>query len=264
MIDKVEGILLNKIPFKDRHLIGRLLLRNGTILSILFFGGRGGGAKKKTSLLEVGHLLQVQLARAKSGTQLIAAKEWVLKWQHQSIRYHYKSFNLMALYSELIGRLAVETSALDLSEKDATQGEGLFILLSNALFYLEKDSSDKKTNLKRHLNYFLGKLLFHLGIYPERTQCALCGLPLGFENDIALSFTHGGFVLRSEVERVEEYNFTLGQDLCAFLGFLSHSPYRLVLLEGLDKSDVADILFSYLCYQLSLNRNDFKSYFSTI
>ncbi len=47
MQKKIEGILIKKIPYKERDIIGTLLLRSGMQVSAIFYGGAGGGKNKK-------------------------------------------------------------------------------------------------------------------------------------------------------------------------------------------------------------------------
>ncbi len=76
MNTKIEGILLSKLAHGERNLLVKLLLRSGKIISVMFYGGRGGGEKKKSSVLEIGTMLKVELARSKSNSELYSAKEW--------------------------------------------------------------------------------------------------------------------------------------------------------------------------------------------
>ena len=46
--NRLEGILVQKTPYQDRHVVGKILLRNGQLLTSLFYGGQGGGKKNET------------------------------------------------------------------------------------------------------------------------------------------------------------------------------------------------------------------------
>ena len=90
MQTKIEGILIRKIPYQDRHIIGTLLLRSGRKVSVLFYGGQGGGKKLKSSTLELGHMLRVELGRSKSTSDLYRAKEWSPIWIHEKIANNWR------------------------------------------------------------------------------------------------------------------------------------------------------------------------------
>ena len=72
----IEGILIRKTPFQERHVMGNVLLRNGKSLSVLFYGGQGGGKKSKPSTLELGHLFSITASPGKNYSDIIRAKEW--------------------------------------------------------------------------------------------------------------------------------------------------------------------------------------------
>ena len=38
---KVEGLVLSKMPYQDRHIIMKLLMRSGQVVHVLLYGGRG-------------------------------------------------------------------------------------------------------------------------------------------------------------------------------------------------------------------------------
>jgi len=96
----IEGILVRKTPFQDRHLIGDLILRNGKKQGVLFFGGQGGGKKLKPNNLEIGKLYQVSYKSPIKG-ELVQTKEWKVKWSHEKIRYDYWRFVLLSLICEI-------------------------------------------------------------------------------------------------------------------------------------------------------------------
>ena len=48
MQSKIEGIVTSKIPYDERHIIANVILRNGKKVSVVFYGGRGGGPKQKS------------------------------------------------------------------------------------------------------------------------------------------------------------------------------------------------------------------------
>ena len=98
MQTKVEGLVLSKIPYDERHLIVNLLLRTGRKISVVFYGGRGGGKKQKSSIIELGFMLSVELSQAKTNTEVYHAKEWNMIWHHDLIRNNHNAFYLMCFF----------------------------------------------------------------------------------------------------------------------------------------------------------------------
>lgn len=166
---EIEGILISKTPFQDRHLIGHLLSRQGNRVPLLFYGGQAGGKKKKSSTLELGHLLKVELQRSQSGQELYKAKDWKLNWAPQKMRENHKAFYLMCFFLEVLQKISLTE---EVSEREEHQG--LFLVLSNALFYLEDSLKNEKFYPSVHFNFFLGKLLLQLGIQPQISECLSC------------------------------------------------------------------------------------------
>ena len=84
---KIEGIILAKNLFKERDLICRLLLRNGKQVSVLCYGGQGGGRRMKSSLIELGHLLSLEISRFRRNHQgMYSSREYSLVWHHRYLR----------------------------------------------------------------------------------------------------------------------------------------------------------------------------------
>ncbi len=177
MQTKIEGIVLSKSLFKERNLIAHILLRNGEKCPVLFYGGAGGGAKKKSSLVEVGHLLKIELRpsqNSKGESALATAKEWSLVWSAERIRYSYPSFVLSCFYLEVCQKISPELSSFHHLLNNSS-GEGTFRVLSNALFFLNGDLSDGQIPFSDlHLALFLAKVLAEMGLYPAYRECLFC------------------------------------------------------------------------------------------
>jgi len=137
MQTKIEGLVLSKIPYDDRHIIANILLRTGRKISVVFYGGRGGGTKQKSSVIELGFMLAVELRPSKTHSDVYHAKEWNLIWHHDQIRLTHNAFYVMCFYLEIINRIAAIENLHDVHEEN-TEMVGLFATLSNALVVIEK------------------------------------------------------------------------------------------------------------------------------
>ena len=152
----IEGIVLHKTLYKEKDLIAHLLLRSGDTLTVYFYGGKGGGKKLKGSIVEMGFMLGVYLQKAtrKLESQIQVAKEYELKWHPKYIRENYQAFCLASFYLELIAKISSEAHIDDVH---SINNEGLFKVLSNALFYLDEAVGKKSFDLHQHLFIFFAK-----------------------------------------------------------------------------------------------------------
>ena len=80
----------------------------------------------------------------------------------------------------------------DIDEKNVEM-VGLFSTFSNALVGIEKSIGGNSFYPHSHAVIFLTKLLLHLGVYPERENCTVCGVILNNLNDMYLIAEEGGF-----------------------------------------------------------------------
>lgn len=133
----IEGIIINKIPVKARDIVAKVLLRNGRVISVYFYGGQGGGKHQKGTLVELGHMLTIVLAPRKKylESELSVAKEWTLKWDSDFIRKDVMAFYFMCFIFELISKIAVSQELDELDFKDE-EYVGIFNVVSNALFFV--------------------------------------------------------------------------------------------------------------------------------
>jgi len=99
MAQAIEGLVLSKMAYQDRHLIVKLLARDGIIYSLLFFGGKGGGTKNKGSIVELGYMLQAYIKQSK-GSDLLMTSDWKLIWSPEKIRGDYKAYTLLCFFIE--------------------------------------------------------------------------------------------------------------------------------------------------------------------
>ena len=108
MLTKIEGLILSKTPYGDRHLICRLLLRNGRKISAIFYGGQGGGKNQKGSLIEAGYMLKLELKRGsgKSEESVYSVKEFSPIWQHKKIRENFNAYYLLCFFVEITEKIS--------------------------------------------------------------------------------------------------------------------------------------------------------------
>ena len=264
MQTKIEGLLINKIIYRERDLIGHVMLRNGEKVSLIFFGGRGGGAKSKPSLLELGYLLKIELKKnTKKEEGMYIAQEWQPIWSHEKVRYEYKAYSLMTFFLELINRIAQNSN---LEEQAHNEQEGLFRVLSNSLFYLEKSLKDNQFNPLTHLVLFLCKLTFEMGITPDPFECTFCGIELTPENLFSFEMQEGGFCCRACLNKDQVKSnmveMSVGQDLNFWMSLRTvwNLKYQDYHTFNLTDRAVSDKLYHYFCFQFQIDPNSLKSF----
>ena len=260
MITKVEGIVLSKIKFQDRSQIISLLLRNGKKIRVIFYGGLGGGPKKKSSVLELGHLIKVELNRKSKPTDIFTAKEWVLGWSYKNIRNSYQDYYFLCFYLELITKMATEENLEESYAFEDETSEGLFRVLSNAIFFLEEKSGDKIEQVYGHLILFLAKLSLDQGITTALIHRVLCDSAILVINK-CLAPEHGGFICEncSSGDQVNFNAMRVDQDLFDFFLQVIKSKYQDFLFQkSYDRTHVVALL-NYFCYQFGIERKSFKT-----
>lgn len=263
MKTSIEGILIRKMPYQERHLIGELLLRSGRRVSILFYGGQGGGKKQKSTVLEIGHLISVELSRTRSTQQLQRAKEWQAPWVHKNIRLNHQAFYLMCLYCEIMQKLSSEESLHDDNQDFDDAQTGLFKVLSNGLFYLDMRCSRSDFNRHNEAIIFIGKLLIDLGVFPTRESCVFCDEDLDGDGFIYLISDHGGFSCDECYNKANEvsvrYNNADGRELWQVLGIIAANRYEDLSKLSCSGAGVVSQLFHFFIYQFQFHKLDFKT-----
>ena len=140
-----EGIVVHRIPYKDRDLIVKLLLRSGQLGSFYIYGGQGGGKYHRPTIFESGSLIKLftrnQKTRIDSSDIMISAEQQRL-WFPQFVRHDVKAFYLMTLYLELVQKVSVSYRPGE-SDPSNSDHAGLFSVVSNALYYLEDALAEK-------------------------------------------------------------------------------------------------------------------------
>ena len=258
MLTKIEGIVLSKIPYDDRHIIANLLLRSGRKVSVVFYGGRGGGAKQKSSVIELGFMLNVELRTSKQNVDVYHAKEWNLIWHHNHIRLEHSAFYLMCFFLEVANRVSPVENLHDVHDEN-TEMVGIFTTLSNALVNLEKSLEQKAFYTHSHSVIFLTKLLLHLGVFPEREHCTLCGEELTKFNDMYLIAEEGGFACPPCLNQRQSYSVQSGRELWELVGHIAHSKYSELGAIKLEFKSLPRSLFHYFCFQFHYEEKDFKT-----
>ena len=127
MQTKVQGLLLNKRPFQENHLLCQILLRSGRKIMTVFYGGRGGGKKNSPSLIELGYMMDVELAKTKRNSDLYRAKEWMNTWVHQEVRKNYRAYLYLCFFLEVIERVAPEEDLWDAQRVMPMNLKGFFV-----------------------------------------------------------------------------------------------------------------------------------------
>lgn len=258
MQTKIEGLVLSKVPYDERHIIASLLLRSGRKVSVVFYGGRGGGKKQKSSVIELGFMLSVELTAARQNVDIYHAKEWNLIWHHDVIRENHQAFYLMCFYLEIMNKLAPVEDLHDVHEENKEMA-GLFTALSNALVNMEKALKEKTFSLHAHAVIFLTKTLLQSGVFPEREHCTLCGTELQSFNDMYLLPEEGGFACPPCMNQRKSYSVQSGRELWELIGHIAHSRYSDLSAIQLEYKSLPKMLFHYFCFQFHLEEKDFKT-----
>ena len=252
----IEGILVRKTPFQDRHLIGDLILRNGKKQGVLFFGGLGGGKKVKPNNLEIGKLYNVSFKTPIKG-DLIQTKEWQIKWSHEQIRYDYWKFLLLNFLCELSAQTAIPQEDV-LNDKDS-QYHGLFNVLSNGIFFLENQKIPPHDY--HFCCYFIGKFMIDFGVMPQVNKCITCDLPLPKFAPSFLDIDKSGFQCSSDLcdgikngENQEHIRIALAQS--------ANFNWK-VFSVGMDQLKISSnqikMLINYLIFHLNLEQDSLKT-----
>lgn len=252
---ELEGILIHKAIHKERDLIGTLLLREGSIASFYFYGGRGGGKSQKGTILELGFMLKVKLAsRQKKNQQLLTASEWSLGWSSEHIRKNHQAFYLSTFFFEFIKKVAVEKDI----DFDSKEHEGLFKVLSNSLFYMDNDLSLDNFHLETHCLFFLAKIIFELGIAPDLESCLYCQDSLVRESFV-FDVQNGGFTCSScsnQTIKEELIAATKVRDIIIYSKLTTYKEFK--TQNYLERAQIHSLI-NYLCYHYGWNKSQFIS-----
>jgi len=251
-----EGIVVGKTPYKERDLIVKVLLRSGFLASFYVYGGQGGGKHHKPSLFEFGSMMRIhtkeQGSKGVEKTELMTVSEYERIWEPTSIRHNVKAFYLSCLYYEIILKFVVsyhpEHGELD------QEHEGIFAVVSNALFYLDKSLAANTFEAHQHLHLFLVKLLYHLGIMPDVDYCVYCGEDLLQSEGVHFLITEGQFSCLNCVQEKNDMGFLLRIKKAYQTKYQNmHEVHGTNLVE-------TEKLLNYFCHHFHVKMVDLKSY----
>jgi DNA repair protein RecO len=239
-----EGIVIHKVPYKERDLIVKLILRNGQMGSFYVYGGQGGGKNHKPSAFDLGAMMSIMVKDKKhhqEGAELLVASEYQRKWEPQEIRHHIQAFYLTCLYFEILQKLIGEN-------------EGAFSVISNALFYMDESLKKKDFRADQHLTLFMVKLIFHLGIMPDTDHCSYCGTDLMDSEGATFLAENGHFSCLQCTHQENEKGFLLRIKKGFQTKYQDYAE-----LTG-TRFQEADKLIHYFCHQFQLRPVELKSY----
>lgn len=264
----VEGIIIQKTPYKERDLICHVLLRSGKTLPVYFYGGRGGGKKSKGSFLEIGFMLKLQLREQRKSldTAIYIAKEYSLVWGSDHIRSNYQALCLLSFYLEVTSKLALSE---DLKSQHGDEFAGLFKVVSNAIFFLDDALAKDNFKLYNQLFLFLSKLTMELGILPDTDHCLFCEKEFDTNSMSLFIPAEGGFSCldcnsnRDEFlseNRVLRTNYQVDRDLrLGFKKALSLNFKDYIELEPMNFT-AAQSQFMHINYQFGFDEKSFKTW----
>ncbi len=251
-----EGVLIHRVPYKERDLIVKLLLRSGLVGSFYIYGGQGGGKSHKPTIFELGSMIRImpkeQRARVET-SELMISQEHQRLWEPRALRHDVKAFYLACLYFELVQKFAIafHPSSGEVSDGDH---EGVFSVVSNALFHLEDALAKERFIPHQQLTLFLVKLLFHLGIMPDTESCTYCQTNL-LENPGAIFLpAQGQFSCQQCAPGDNEKSFLLRIKMGYQTRFQDYFEFLGTNFTECDK------LLQYFCHQYHLRPVELKSY----
>jgi DNA repair protein RecO len=251
-----EGIVVGKVPFKERDLIVKLLLRNGHLASVYVFGGQGGGKKQRPAVYDLGVMMKVTVkdrrARGAEVSELMHAEESQKVWEPLHVRHDYRAFYLSCLYLELVQKFALTFHPEHEAHSDH---DGVFTVLSNALYYLDDSVSKQVFLAEQQLGLFLVKLLYHLGIMPETDNCSYCGTDLFESVGVSFLIDQGNFACHSCAPTEHDEKGLLYRIKKSYqTHFRDYSS-----VDGANFREVDKIL-QYFCHHFHLRPMELKSY----
>ncbi|EQC45763.1 hypothetical protein M899_1299 [Bacteriovorax sp. BSW11_IV] len=205
-------------------------------------------------------MLSIELSHSKNTTTVYQAKETSLMWAHKNIRLNHRAFYLMCFYLELAQKISLEDNLHDehMDFDDSTLG--VFRVLSNALFFLDKSLTDNNFKDTSELVTYLAKVAVETGVFPDIKHCVVTGAPLDQFKTIVLLAEQGGFA-DYECLNIDEKRSYATNDTALLVAMRKVANLKYGELPVFDfiSMDHARSLLSFLCFQHHLERRDFKS-----
>jgi len=251
-----EGIVIHKVPYKERDLIVKLLLRNGLTGSFYIYGGQGGGKNHKPTIFELGSMIRIMIKdqRAKiDSSDLMISAEHTRIWEPQSVRHDVRAYYLVCLYFELIQKFS-QPFQQGTSDYQNNDNEGVFSVVSNALFYIEDSLTKNQFEAQQQLTLFMVKLLFHLGIMPDTDNCSYCQSELLDMDAVVFMPANGQFACQQCSPGDNEKGFLLRIKKGYQTKYQDYSGFLGTTFPECDK------LIQYFCHQFHLRPVELKSY----
>lgn len=249
-----EGIVISKIPYKERDLIVKLLLRNGLVAGFYAYGGQGGGKGQKPTLYELGVMMKLMVRDRRSSFgdgYLMVVSEASRSWQPSFIRHDVQAFYLSCLFFEIIQKFALVYHPESHENQDQ---EGIFSVLSNALFYLDESLNKKNFLPEQQLGLFMIKLLWHLGIIPDTDSCGYCAQDLLGSQGVSFLPAQGQFACLQCVTGENEKGFLLRIKKGCQTKYQEYTQLTEMSFQETDK------LIHYFCHHFHLRPVELRSY----
>jgi DNA repair protein RecO len=251
-----EGIVIHRVPYKERDLIVKLLLRQGLVGSFYIYGGQGGGKLHKPTIFELGSMIRLftkdQRGKVETSELMVSAEHQRI-WEPQSIRHDIRAYYLVCLYFELVQKFSLPFHPGN-TDPESRDHEGVFAVLSNALFYLEDALKKEVFQPEQQLALFLIKLLYHLGIMPDTDHCSYCQEELLQLNSVIFLPAQGQFACHECATGENEKGFLLRMKLGYQTRYQDYLNYTGSSFHECDK------LLFYFCHQYHLRPVELKSY----
>ncbi len=252
-----EGIVISKVPYKERDLITKVLLRNGHLASFYVYGGMGGGKHHKPMQFDHGCMMRIHIRDEKKhrieGSELMVASEYQRLWEPTLLRHDVQAFYLSCLYFEVLQKFALPHRPGE-DEGETIEGQGIFSVVSNALFQMQHSLENKKFVAEQQLSLFMIKLIFHLGIMPDTEHCSLCSTDLMTSAGASFIPANGQFACSQCMSGENEKGFLLRIKK----GYQTkYSEYDSLLGSTFQESDK---LLQYFCHHFHLRPVELKTY----
>ena len=252
-----EGIVIHKVSYNERDLIVKLIMRNGTVGSFYVYGGQGGGKHHKPTIFELGSMIRIQIREQRGnkidGNELMVAAESQRLWEPQRIRHNIHAYYLICLYFEILQKFSMNFQ-IDQSDYSSTEHEGIFSVISNALFHLNDSLVKNNFLAHQHLSLFMIKLLFHIGIMPDTDYCSYCGDSLMESSGVTFLPADGNFACTQCVSAENEKGFLLRMKKGYQTKYQDYAE-----LVGTNFQE-ADKLINFFCHHFHLRPVELKAY----